>query len=122
MHSATRRHRLLAWGILASAFAWTSQAHAGWIIDWAVKGVPGVFEQVSLQANRMKIVTFQNSAPVLALIVDLDAANLIQVYFDRRHYIAESVDDYVRTRRAASKMGRGLWPAHASIDEVVNAS
>jgi hypothetical protein len=121
MRTATHGHRLLAWGILASIAAWTSQAHAGWIIDWAVKGVPGVFEQVSLQANRMKIVTFQNSAPVLALIVDLDAANLIQVYFDRRHYIAESVDDYVLTRRAASKMGRGLWPAHAPIDEVVNA-
>ncbi|HEV8454146.1 MAG TPA: hypothetical protein VGQ24_04615 [Gemmatimonadales bacterium] len=31
------------------------------------------------------------------------------------------VDDDVLTRRAASKMGRGRWPAHAPIDEVVNA-
>jgi hypothetical protein len=123
MHSyAGHRHRVLIWGVLAAILAWTNQAHAGWIIDWAVKGVPRVSQQVSLQANRMKIVTFgTNSAPVLALIVDLDAGDLTQVYYDRRHYIAESVDDYVLTRRALSKMGRGLWPAHAPIDDLVNA-
>ena len=52
-------YRAVTCSIMAGLFMWIGQASAGWIIDQVVKGAgEDSRQQVVLQANRMKTLTF----------------------------------------------------------------
>ena len=66
--------------IMASLFMWSGQASAGWIIDQVVKGSDeGSRQQVVLQANRMKTLTFgKDGQPAETLILDLSTQTILR--------------------------------------------
>lgn len=89
--------------ILMSAFAWSGQATAGWVIEETTKagGVSGK-QQVMLQSNRMKSLIFGETGKLaMAFIVDLDADTITQVDYEGRRYATSTVQDYVQTMKGA---------------------
>jgi hypothetical protein len=89
--------------MLASVFAWIGQASAGWIIDEVVKGRgEDSRQQVMLQANRMKSLTFgKGGRAVAAFILDLNSETITQVDYEERHYVTAPIQEYVQTIRSA---------------------
>jgi ribosomal protein S18 len=90
------RYRVVACGALAGIFVWTGQASAGWVIDQVMKGGgEGTRQQVLLQANRIKTLMLgEDGAPVVAVILDLNAETITQVDYKRKHYISTTVQEF----------------------------
>lgn len=89
--------------ILISVFAWTGQALAGWVIEAAIE--EGGWEQVALQANRIKTTEFgKDGKPVEATIMDLNAQTITHVDYKERHYYTTTVQELVQMMQKAQQM------------------
>ena len=119
-------YRVVAWGVLVSILGWVGQASAGWIIDQVVKGSgEGSRQQVVLQANRMKTLTFgKDGQPAEALILDLNAQTITQVDYRKRHYVTATVQEYAQMIRdayqtASEHMARRMQEMQEAIKEML---
>jgi hypothetical protein len=59
-------------------------------------------QQVTMQANRMKIVSFDGERPVMAVIVDLNADTITQVDYRERRYTTATMQDYAQIVQGAT--------------------
>lgn len=118
-------YRAVTCSVVASLFMWIGQASAGWIIDQVAKGSgEGSRQQVVLQANLMKTLTFgKDGQPAEAFILDLNAQTITQVDYRKRHYVTATVQEYARMIRdayqaASEHMARRMQEIQEAIKEM----
>lgn len=104
-----QHRRIVAGAALAAVLGWGGPAAAGWVVDQAVKGPgEGGRQQILVQANRMKTVTFgPDGRPAHAFIVDLNAETLTQVDYGERQYVTASFQEYVQAMTGAVQAAAG---------------
>lgn len=104
-----QHRRIVAGAALAAVLGWGGPAAAGWVVDQAVKGPgEGGRQQILVQANRMKTVTFgPDGRPAHAFIVDLNAETLTQVDYGERQYVTATFQEYVQAMTGAVQAAAG---------------
>jgi hypothetical protein len=101
--------RMIAGGVLTAVLGWGGEAGAGWLIEQTAKTpTGGGRQQLFIQANRMKTLTFgPDGQPAHAVIVDLNAETLTQVDYGDRQYVTATLQEYVQTMTGAAQAAAG---------------
>ena len=97
---------LAACAMLAATPAW-----AGWVIDEVVKGGADDKgrQRLFLQANRLKIVTFEGTQTTEATVLDLEAQTITSIDYKARSYTTATAKEYAEVMRAGlQQMGEAL--------------
>jgi hypothetical protein len=109
----------VAIAVVAGILAWTGPAAAGWVIDHVVRrGNESGRQPVTMQASRMKIVTFDGERPAMAVIAALNADTITPVDHRERRYTTALITAGTEMD-AATELGPPTGFTRRSIQDLI---